>query len=315
MKGTIPTFLLYGEEPGEGPTPFAHIETIAARSSLLDWEIGAHRHLHSVQILLVSNGQVTFHCDGRTQELEGPCFMAIPIASVHGFQFRPATTGHVLSLSSVFLTRAQGAEDPLLHLLTRGASGRIAPEACARVEWLCAELLAIQHDWRAPSTLFLTLAEALVRSLESPAPTEREGPTPADEARLSRLRELVELHLTEHRAVDWYADRLGVSAKTLTRLCRRRLDCTPSELIHARLLLEAQRRLCFTNASVVQVAEDLGFSDASYFSRFYRRMSGHRPRLDKGGGANRPRAAQTREREAAVKSAYAPPPDGAHAAP
>ncbi|MBT0668183.1 helix-turn-helix domain-containing protein [Novosphingobium profundi] len=280
---TIPTFLLYGEDPGDAPAQFGHIETIAARSSLLDWEIGAHRHLHSVQILLVSHGQVSFRCDGRAEDLSGPCFMAIPIGSVHGFHFQPETRGFVLSLSGGFLARGTSPEDPLRRMLTLGASGSIAASATERVDWLCREMLALQTDWRSPSALFLALAEALVRSLEERGAAER--PTLPDDARLAGFRRLIEQHLTEHRPVEWFAERLGVSGKTLTRICRRTLDCTPSDLIHARLLLEAQRLLCFTSASVVQVAEDLGFSDPSYFSRFYKRMSGHRPQQDKSGAA------------------------------
>ncbi|WP_226634887.1 helix-turn-helix domain-containing protein [Novosphingobium profundi] len=283
--GTIPTFLLYGEDLGEIPAQFAHIETIAARSSLLDWEIGAHRHLHSVQILLVSKGQVTFRCDGQVETLQGPCFMAVPIGSVHGFQFQPDTRGYVLSLSAAFVARGSDAQDPLLHMLTHGASGEVAPEAVARVDWLCREMLAIQADWRLPSALFLTLAEALVRSLE--APQSETPPAQSDEARLSAFRQLIELHLTEHRGVEWYAAQMRVSGKTLTRICQRAAGCTPTEMLHARLLLEAQRLLCFTNASVVQVANDLGFSDPSYFSRFYQRLSGRRPQQDKSSATGR----------------------------
>ncbi|MCJ2184987.1 helix-turn-helix domain-containing protein [Novosphingobium sp. 1949] len=274
----IPTYLLYGEDPAAPPPQFAHIETIAARSALCHWEIRAHRHRHSVQVLIVSKGQVEFHCDGVIETLDGPCFMAVPIGSVHAFRFEAETTGFVLSLSPAFLNRAQGAEDAMLAILTHGASGAITPTAHARVGWICEELLAIQRDWQEPGALFVSLADALVRSLEptAPAPTAE----PRDD-RLAQFRKLVELHLTEHRAIAWYAERLGISAKTLTRICRRQIDCTPIQLLHNRLVLEAQRLLCFTDASVVSVAETLGFCDPSYFSRFYQRLTGRRPQHDK----------------------------------
>lgn len=282
---SIPTFLLYGDEQTEAPLEFAHIETIAARSSLHDWEIAPHRHSHSLQVLIVSTGHATFRCDDRTVHLEAPCFMAVPVGSVHGFLFQPETTGYVLSISSAFLNRGAGPQDPLLHDLTHGASGVIANADIDRVTWVCRELLALQGDWRAPSRLFLALLEALIRSLSGEALPET--PASSDDSRISRFRQLVELHLTAHRPIAWYADQLGTSTKTLTRICRRQLDCTPSELIHTRLLVEAQRLLCFTNASVVEVAEDLGFSDASYFSRFYRRHTGRRPLQDKSGRPQR----------------------------
>ena len=278
----IPNFLLYGEDTAETPPDFAHIETIAARSALYDWEIAPHRHLHSVQALLVSQGQVEFRCDDQIRTLVAPCFMVVPIGSVHGFRFTPETSGHVLSLSPGFIARAGDSADPMLRILTRGASGTIPVPDVKRVDWLCHEMLAIQSDWRTPQPLFLALAEALVRSL--PAEIEEADALPAEDERLSGFRQLVELHLREHRSLGWYAVRLGITGKTLTRICRKRLDCTPVELIHARLVLEAQRLLFFSNASIVEVADELGFSDPSYFSRFYRRMTGRRPLADKSGG-------------------------------
>ena len=274
----IPSFILYGEELTDTPPQFAHIETIAARSALYDWEIAPHRHLHSVQVLLVLTGQVVFRCDDRTRILDAPSHMVVPIGSVHGFRFTPETSGYVLTLSAGFAARGIDAADPMLRMLSHGASGLIPTDDMGRITWLCAEMLAIQSDWRAPQPLFLALAEALVRSL----PLEpRDETSPPDTQLLSGFRHLIELHLREHRPVSWYARILGTTDRTLTRICRRRLDCTPVQVIHARLTLEARRLLRFTNASIVQVAEDLGFSDPSYFSRFYLRMTGRRPQQDK----------------------------------
>lgn len=276
QNSAIPSFVLYGEMLSDNVPEFAHIETIATRSALYDWEISPHRHLRSVQALLLSSGQVQFRCDDHINDLAAPCYMIVPIGSVHGFRFTPETAGHVLTLSAGFTSRAVGSNDPLLRLLTQGACGAIPDGNIARVSWLCNEMLACQSDWRAPDPLFMALAEALVRSL--PAPLKDDS---ADEERLVAFRRLIEIHLREHHAVAWYAQQLNITTKTLTRICRRKLDCTPTELIHQRLLLEARRLLGFTNASIVQVADQLGFSDSSYFSRFYRRMTGHRPSIDK----------------------------------
>jgi AraC family transcriptional activator of pobA len=50
------------------------------------------------------------------------------------------------------------------------------------------------------------------------------------------------------------------------------------QLIHQRLLLEAKRNLVYTSMTVAQVADSLGFSEAAYFSRFFRRATGLSPR-------------------------------------
>lgn len=275
----VPSYVLYGEDIPDSPVEFGHIETIATRSSLHDWEIAPHRHIRSVQVMLVSKGQVTLTIDNMTETLEGPCHIVVPTGSIHGFRFRPETEGHVLTISSGFAERRSGPGDPLLHAATHGRAAPTPPEVCGRVEFLAAEMLGIPQDWRRPSALFLAMAEALLRSL-LPEGETAEGDGGSDR-RVSHLRHLVELHFRDQLPVGWYAERLGMTTRTLTRLTRARLDCTPQDLLHARLALEAQRLLCFANASVVQVSNELGFSDPSYFSRFYLRMTGHRPHLDK----------------------------------
>lgn len=274
----IPSYVLYGEDMPESPAEFGHIETIAARSSLHDWEIAPHRHVRGVQVMLVSKGQVTLTIDDTTETLEAPCHIVIPSGSIHGFRFRPETVGYVLMLSSAFAERRSGPGDPLLHAATHGCFAPTPPEVLERVEFLCAEMLGIPQDWRRPNALFLSMAEALLRSL---LPEEEAADDGGSDQRISHLRHLVELHFRDQLPVGWYAERLGLTTRTLTRLTRAKLDCTPQDLLHARLALEAQRLLCFANASVVQVSNELGFSDPSYFSRFYLRMTGHRPHLDK----------------------------------
>ncbi|WP_324696471.1 helix-turn-helix domain-containing protein [Novosphingobium aerophilum] len=275
----VPSYVLYGEDIPDSSPEFGHIETIAARSSLHDWEIAPHRHVRSVQVMLVSKGQVTLTIDNVTETLEGPCHIVVPVGSVHGFRFRPETVGYVLTLSSGFAQRRSGDADPMLHALTHGRAGMTPAEVQDRVEFLSAEMLGITQDWRRPSGLFLAMAEALLRSLVPEIAAD--GGDHGSDLRLSRLRHLVELHFRDQLPIGWYAQRLGMTTRTLTRLCRAKLDCSPQELLHARLALEAQRLLCFANASVVQVSNELGFSDPSYFSRFYLRMTGHRPHLDK----------------------------------
>lgn len=266
---SIPVYGLYGEStPGEGPA-FAHIETIAARSALHDWEIAPHRHHHSVQVLIVAAGGVTVALDGAALDLAGPCHVTIPVGAVHGFRFEPATHGWVLTLAQAFLTRASGERDPLGRLLAMGGAGPLAAAEARRIALLAEELIGLAHAGPDPG-LFHALAEALLRSL----PLGETGPV---DRRLGLFRQLIETHLAEHRPVSCYAKALGLTERTLHRLCLQQLGCTPLEAINRRLSSEAQRLLRYTNASVAQVAEALGFADASYFSRFYLRMTGRRP--------------------------------------
>lgn len=278
--GAIPVYALSGEADGPWAAGFVHIETIAERSSLHGWEIAPHRHHHSLQLLIVQEGVVDILLDGARRQLAGPCHAAIPAGRLHGFRFEPGTHGHVLTFPLEFAGRASGPEDPLRRLFSQGAIGPIGTAAARRILWLAEEMLALARDIPAPGALLPALAESLVRSLpdlSGPAGQRRD-----DDDRLARFRLLIETHLRESRPVSFYAEALGVTERTLTRLCNRRLGLTPLELINRRRAMEAQRLLRFTNATVTQAATELGFPDPSYFSRFYQRMTGRRPNTERG---------------------------------
>ena len=275
MAEAIPRYALYGEGQAPAPGGFAHIETIATRSALHDWEIGVHRHDHFVQVLLVEEGHAAITLEAETIGLEGPGRVIVPAAAVHGFRFRQGTRGFVLTLSTDFSTRAAGAADPLLAALAEGGIARLSAEIAARALWLAREMLGLQQEWLQQDPLFLALAESLIRTLARDT-AGGETPLRADR-RLDRFRQLVELHYRQHRDLDFYAGALGLTRRTLSRLTAARLGCSPMDLIHRRLALEARRLLRYTNATATQVAGELGFEDPSYFSRFYLRMTGKRP--------------------------------------
>jgi len=272
----IPSFVLYGDADQENPAEFGHIETIAERSSLHDWEIAPHRHRHSLQVLIITQGNVDARLDGNAVGLAGPCHLVVPPGAVHGFRFAPGTRGWVLTLGQEFATRASGANDPLAALLSEGGVGALAGDAIRRIELLAGELVSVGTQWRGGGP-FHALAEALLRSL--PAVALR--PDSVEDRRLAQFRHLVETHLAEHQPLGFYAASIGTTERTLARLVRRRLGIAPLEAINRRLVLEARRLLRHTNATVAQVAFELGFSDVSYFSRFYLRMTGCRPAAER----------------------------------
>lgn len=76
---------------------------------------------------------------------------------------------------------------------------------------------------------------------------------------------------TLHSVTD-YAQRLGVSPKSLTKHFQKIGIQTPSDYIKQRLITEAKRQLIYSGETVKQIAYDLGFNDAAYFTRFFKKL-------------------------------------------
>jgi len=71
---------------------------------------------------------------------------------------------------------------------------------------------------------------------------------------------------------------LQTSEARLRRACLAVTGRPPIELVHSRVLVEAERQLRYTSMPVTQVAYYLGFDDPAYFTRFFTRRMGLSPR-------------------------------------
>lgn len=88
---------------------------------------------------------------------------------------------------------------------------------------------------------------------------------------------LVTQHAIEFKQVGYYADLLNVHPHYLNDLVKEVSDQPASYFIHKYLIEEAKSRLIQTNATVVQIALDLNFTEESYFGRFFKNKTGLTP--------------------------------------
>ncbi|HVI45795.1 MAG TPA: AraC family transcriptional regulator [Chitinophaga sp.] len=93
----------------------------------------------------------------------------------------------------------------------------------------------------------------------------------ADRILLKKFLRLIETSYTTHHEVAAYADLLHISAGHLGDVIREQSGKPAIEHIHARILLEARRMLFHTDNAIKEIAFALGFEDASYFNRFFKR--------------------------------------------
>ncbi|KQV88857.1 helix-turn-helix domain-containing protein [Pelomonas sp. Root1237] len=261
------------------------MESIADRSRLHNWEIQPHRHAALVQLLLIESGTARVQIDGQLLELRAPAVVWVPMLVVHGFAFSPETEGHVITLDQARVRSLIGGSRGLWEGL--GASRGVALEAGSpHAQTLLAIARVLRADyagtspWRAQVLDGAVLmAAALIARLPPLAAEAAETAEPEGRAmqHLARYREQVERHYRSHPTLDMLAAPLGITTTQLTRLCRQHLNCSPLDMLHQRLLLEAKRELSYTTLQVRQIADGLGFADPAYFTRFFRRLTGQSP--------------------------------------
>lgn len=92
-----------------------------------------------------------------------------------------------------------------------------------------------------------------------------------------KFEELVEKHYRTKKSPAAYAALMNVSPKHLNRITQAVAGKTTSDVITARVLLEAKKMLVLQQGSFAQIAFSLGYDDYAYFSRLFKLKTGETP--------------------------------------
>ena len=92
--------------------------------------------------------------------------------------------------------------------------------------------------------------------------------------KIKNFEVLLEQNFKTEKAPFFYASQLNITLKHLNRICNEMLQKTTTEVITARIILEAKRMLMDKKFTVNEIATELGFDDYSYFTRLFKKHTG-----------------------------------------
>ena len=77
--------------------------------------------------------------------------------------------------------------------------------------------------------------------------------------------------------VDFYAEKLFMSARNLNLICKQILQQTVTEIIETRKLIEAKNQLTHSDKNISEIGFDLGFNEKAYFTNVFKKRTGQTP--------------------------------------
>lgn len=90
--------------------------------------------------------------------------------------------------------------------------------------------------------------------------------------------ELVSSSFPKKRAVAWYADKLHITPKYLSAICKATCGHTASEIINQYVVKDVQMLLRRTDKTIKEVANMLDFPNLSFFGKYVKKHFGCSPR-------------------------------------
>ncbi|MEO8350785.1 MAG: helix-turn-helix transcriptional regulator [Chthoniobacteraceae bacterium] len=242
-----------------------------------------HRH-HFHEVFLLLHGQGEYLCDFERHPFGPGRMIFVSPGQVHGWEASEEVRGVVLTFGPELWGKC--GDSHFLH----GLPFFFAPARESQIDLPASDLRLMARFMdelegeflrpigrdpvilRARLEIILCEAARLVRGDD----VESSG----DIRRKLTRRFLLELeeHFREWHAAEKYARALNVTPRVLKAATVETLGKSVRQLKEERVALEARRALAHGTLTVAEIGFDLGFSDASHFSRFFRRRVGHGPR-------------------------------------
>ncbi|KUY17540.1 hypothetical protein BAZ12_01330 [Elizabethkingia miricola] len=238
--------------------------------------IDNHQHTY-YEIIFIENGKGIHTIDFKNYEFSGPCLFLLHPKNVHRIYKEAPTSGGVIKfndnffvnedVNSKFLLKYRVFDDidvqPVINLsLEDGAE---------ILEFI--ELIRNQANSEKcfSANIVMNLLKSFLLKIYQIKKNSCLIGDISDHRflRFKQFQELLESNLTQHHDLNFYAQKLNISTKTLSNICKLISHKTTQLLIKERILLEAKRMLIYTDLSVKEVAYELGFNDHAYFTRFF----------------------------------------------
>jgi AraC-like DNA-binding protein len=89
---------------------------------------------------------------------------------------------------------------------------------------------------------------------------------------------LVQQNFRKERFLDFYANKLEVTAKHLSRTVKKQTGFTAVEWIERFVILEAKVLLKSSNLNIQQISDELNFPSQSFFGKYFKKQTGLSPK-------------------------------------
>jgi AraC family transcriptional regulator, transcriptional activator of pobA len=241
-----------------------------------------HMH-HFYEIIWVEEGECVQTIDYQTYRLPAGTLFFISPGQVHSFEAWQGLRGGSLFFTADFLLLNQQDQEKLFELTFLDnfhARPFLQPDPAAWSEILHSIELLAREKARpdAAQPILHALLQVILAQVQRCVTRQQTQPPPRRALLLYKhYKTLIDQHYKTDKGVSAYADLLCVTQHHLNLVAQQVAGRSASGLIRARRMLEAKRWLSFTDRSVTEIADDLGYFDSSFFAKQFKAETGVSP--------------------------------------
>lgn len=274
-RGGIPSYGRYQERNFAISSPFFYIEKITDQTARTGADNHPHAHPYLYQMSWVASGTGDYDIEKQVYPLQADNFYLLAPGAVHACSGKDDVTGYLMHFSPAFLSLVV-SDSPRLAADVSALNYRIASAAEERgaIENLF-QLLLAEFSRNGANDVVRQYVKLLLLLMERQIPlAEVYHEQGVYNALYSQFLNAVQKHVYEHRKLSFYTSLLHSSPRQLDRACQAVNQLSAAQLIRQVLLSKAEQLLKFSNKTIAEIAEELGFSEVSYFRKYIYRYLG-----------------------------------------
>jgi len=239
-------------------------------------------HKHDFEELIIGiDGQLEHFIDFKNTNIEAPLISFVTKGKVHRVipklhngkcemwairfksEFIPETIFQLYSLFHDHSTIKMQEGECFERLVT------VCKLMSAEMQQVTPDLAVVRHLL---SALF-TMIESERRKTEA----SDNGMTKSNNTTFKNFLKILEENYHRPENVEFYAEKLFMSARNLNIICKNILQQTVTEIIETRKLIEAKNQLTHSDKNISEIGFDLGYNEKAYFTNVFKKRTGQTP--------------------------------------
>lgn len=258
---------------------YINSESIRDRGSKYNWQVTPHVHATLFQIFFIESGNVEVKMTEGRVLLATPGIIIIPPGNVHGLIYDPEIVGHVITVDTVYL---DDALKPVIHVL-RYFKELVCLTEIAGFDSIMSLVHTIHEEIFESREERLFVIQSLIGVLF--VQLHRLNTTANLQTSMAGLNEKY-FHAFQKnytsakpftRSIPEFAKELHISAVHLNRICHTITGKSTSLLLQEHAVAAAKKLLAHTSLTITEIAYQLNFTDAAYFTRLFKKLTGKTP--------------------------------------
>lgn len=243
-----------------------------------------HRH-DFFEVLFLTKGSGIHVIDSSEYTINPPCVFFMSPGQAHKLELSSDVEGYIYIFAAEFYLYDKNNQNRLLEFPFYFTINQDNPPLLLREKLDCIffeQLFVKAIGELGKKDGSVNLIRSLLDSILNYASTLYESDiqsvtTGKGHLLVKRFFQLVEENYQNNFRVGEYAQMLAITPNHLTQTIKQLTGRTSNEVLQSKQILEIKRLLVHTNLSVTQIADELNFTDQSYFTKFFKKATGLTP--------------------------------------